>query len=323
MQKPLLFLLASTCTSTLSLFGQGAVIVRIPDGSPTACIDASKDKIYLTLRRVITNKKGNWLVEDKSVGVVINATVQKAQADNIKFPLMSEATLSGFSRGQVSVPIEYTVVSGFPLKQEDIGYEGVRLEMTFLNKKGRTSWGRLMQALAESAKDLPIPTSPATVASSYVLKFANNAVQKEIDAVKDDEKAQSATLALNFDPSGKCEGKSRVGSDFERTGTLAIVQATGGPGGLIDISKTNEYCWTAELTPAFVLKAAAKNPNKACDAPDYRPEYKQVSNNYIGFRLEALTVERRLGVDEAARKAALQRCQAHGIPPDVSDHLKT
>src|SRR5262249_29992443 len=162
------------------------------------------DQIYLTLRRVIATKKGNWFTEDKSTGVVITATVRKSQGDPISFPLMTEANIQGYSKGQVSVPIEYAIVSEFPLKQKDAQYGALQLEMTFQNKRGTTSGVSLMQSPADTAKNSPPPNVPAVSSAKYVLDFANTAVKRQIDATKDQEKLKTAALALNFDPNGQC-----------------------------------------------------------------------------------------------------------------------
>lgn len=293
----------------------GAVPIRIADGTMSRCIDPRKDRIWVTLRRLIVDKSKGFLKKEKSVALILNASVkvQPATAKPISFPLISEATLRGYSDGQVSVPIEYAIVDGLLLSQDNALYTGTSIEMTILNKKGRTGWGKALQALSETADKLPIPSNPITQTGSYLLEFANSAVSKDIEDQNSDDKAKSATLALNFDPTGQCAGGDE--SDFESTGTLAVLQQSGVQGpGYVPINRTNEYCWDADLRPAFILKAAIKEAGKACDDPSYSPIYVQVTNNYVAFFVNAVATSNVLGtVPEEDRQAALRRCDANGI----------
>jgi len=303
--------------------GQGAIPVRIsvPDGAGgSRCINAASDQVWITLRRVITNRSQGWFTQDNTVGTVINATVKGKNVDKPPtFPLMTESRLQGMPTGQVSVPIEYTIIDGLQLKQGTVVYTGISLELTLLNKRGRTKWGNALQALVDvtSSKKLPIPASPITQAAGYLLEYANTAVTQDLASENKDDKAKSAALAFNFDPTGKCSGSAGDGSDFERTGTVAIVQSEGTPGdGLVDIKQVNNYCWSAELKPAFILKVAGKDPAKRCESADYTPAWKQVSNNYVAFFVNAIPSTGVLGpANVKDREASLTRCSANGIAP--------
>jgi hypothetical protein len=297
----------------------GAVPVRIPlsDGSKPRCIDSSKDKIWFTLRRVVTTRSRHWFTQDNSVAAIVTATVKTdpQPAKPILFPLMTEATLRDFAMGQISVPIEYTIVDGLNLKQGNVTYTGIGIEVTLLNRRGKNAWGSALAALDEITKKLPIPASPFTQSATYLMDFANSAVTKDLDGQQSDDKVKSAALALNFDPTGSCAGPGQDGSDFETTGTIAVLQEGGlaGPG-YVEISRTNEYCWSAELRPAFVLSAAPKVSGVACTDSRYKDRYKQVTNNYVGFFLNAIGSTRVLGAAPARdREDSLNRCIANGI----------
>src|SRR5690606_17018156 len=294
----------------------GAVPVRVPDGDAIQCINPATDRLWITLRRLVVDKSKRFLREDTSVALLVNASVkvQPATPKPITFPLISQATLRGFTPGQVSVPVEYTIVDGLPLSQDEFLYTGAALELTILNKSGRTPWGKALQALAETADKLPIPANPMGQTATYLLEFANSAIAKEIEEQKADDKSRSATLALNFDPSGACAGGAD--SDFESTGTIAILQESGTRGtGYVPIDQTNSYCWDADFRPTFVLKAAKKNAGRACNDPAYEPEFEQVTNNYIAFVVNAVPISTVLGADDVEERinTALSRCATHGI----------
>jgi hypothetical protein len=297
----------------------GGVIIRIPDGSQSRCINAAQDRLWLTLRREIVDKKGGWLKEDTTVSVLVTAQMRVAESRPVSFPLMADANVKAYSKGQVSVPVEYTFIDGLALKQGTTTYSGATINMTIFNQRSKTNWGSALTALSEVAKKLPLPSGPVTQSVTYLMDFAMSALDKDASKVSLDDKAKSATMSLTFDPSGAC-----ASGDFEQTGTLAILQdpaTSPPPDGAIRVADVNNYCWSAELTPSFVLKAAKKESGFACtDAAHYRDAYHQVMNNYIGLVMNAVKVSTVLGRGAAQgddEKNARRRCDVNGIPQDI------
>jgi len=291
-------------------------MVRVDDaGVPERCIDPYNDKVWLTLRGLTVGKNVDWFTKDKDISVIINARVQTdpAPVSPIAFPLMSQAKLGEGPAGQVSVPIEYSIVSGLKLKQDTIIYTGLGVEITLVNLKDRSKMGSALQALdtITSSAKIPIPASPYTQAATYLTAFANSAVQKDIDAQKSD-KAVAGSMQFNFDPNGQC-----AAGDFERTGTKAIIFSDGDKSspGYVDGADIAQYCFRAKLNPAFVLSAVKKTPAKDCTA-FADTDYKTVSNNYIGLYLNKQTVRTVLGptsTSERDRQESIARCRANGI----------
>ena len=290
----------------------GGVIVRIPDGVTTRCVNASRDTVWLTLRRVIVDKTKGWLTKDSSAAIIINASVT-TRPKPLSFPLATQADLGDYSVGQVSIPVEYTIVDGLQLTQGKVKMTGLQVELTLLNMRSKTGLGVALQALVDVTKKLPIPENPATQAATYLLDYANTSVSNAVKAQGDADKLKSAAIAMNFSPNGKCEGPGFEG--FETTGTKIVLQESGVPGpGYVDVGKTNEYCWRAETTPAFVVSAARPQRGSRCGDAVNRDKFVPVSNNYVGFFLNAVGSSGVLGgIDEADKEAALNRCKQHGI----------
>lgn len=304
----------------------GAVPIRIPDGADSRCINAAQDRIWLTMRRAILDKKSGWLKEDSHVSSVIEAQLRDpARGKPISFPLISQTKLEGFTNGQVSLPIEFTVIDGFSLAKPDgtKPFTGATIEITLLNQQKKSDWGNALTALAEVADKVPFPAGPLTSSILYILDFASSALDKDIERVNADDKSRSATISLNFHPTGQC-----AGAGFETTGTIAILSETGIKGPTyIDVNTTNSYCWNADLQPAFVLQAVRKDPARPCtDTAFYGGKYWRVSNNYVGFFLNAVAEPAtppdtgKLDLYFAGLhtwsndlQAAVRRCEAHGI----------
>jgi hypothetical protein len=303
----MLLLLPSVC-----LAQNGGVVIRIPDGANTRCINPAKDRVWITLRRLVTTRTQSWLKKDNTVAVIIKATVNSEPAETkMEFPLMSEASFNDAAFGQVSLPIEYNIVNGLKLTATNNQYfKGIGIDITLLNRRGKNAWGSALSALSEVSAKLPIPSNPITQAGSYLMSFANSAVDKDLANQANDDKVKTATLAMNFDPTAACAG------EFESSGTIAIVRDIGSPDNLIKIGDVNNYCWSAELRPAFVVKAAAKDQAFPCTSDHYSQSYKQISNNYVGFFVNAVQGTGTSGATTELvnrdREAALARCKANG-----------
>jgi hypothetical protein len=293
--------------------------VRIEDGAGGSCIKPGADRVWFTLRRLVTTQKKGWFKKDTSVAVIVKASVTSdplPATGVLTFPLMANAKLDEVPKTtQVSVPIEYTVVSGLRLKQTDATYVGMGADVTLINKQDRAALGNALDALAAvtAAGKLPIPASPYLTGVSYLARFATDAIDKDIKA-NNDNQALAGSLSFNFDPKGECPEKS----DFEKSGTKAFVFSEGDKAapGYVDIARVDDYCWTADLTPAFVLKATPKAGNVDCKDPSYKAKFIDVGNNYTGFFLNKQTIGNEAGPAASREQDKLdaeKRCRANGI----------
>jgi hypothetical protein len=320
-------------TNQVALAQGSPRIVRIFDGVQPRCVDPGTDQVYLTLRRLITQKSQGWLRKDTEVAVILNVDVGvEGESAPIPIPLALRAPLSGYAKGQVALPIEHPIVQGLRLTQGDTRYTGFLLEITVLNQEGLTPWGRALQALFETAEKMPLPENPVSLAADYLFKVARLAIDGDLQDQHRNDKVSFATMALNFDPTGQCSGPG--GLDFESTGTLAVVGPGGRPGpGYVDLSPGKEYCWQAQLKPSFMLKAAAKPLFMECNNRDVQLTYAPVTNDYLAFFLNAVQVQNRAGLSpfisqniqsvhaftsrfDADRTVSLARCRANGIAED-------
>jgi hypothetical protein len=298
---------------TSQLFGQqhGGIPIRIPDSPTPRCINYNTDMVWLTLYRIVTTRKSGFLTSDNQTEVIINVQVKsQPQSDKpLAFPLSTKVNIRDYLAGQVSIPVEYTLVSGLALKQgtgdKAVSYTGLGLDTTVINLKGKHGLGVALDALDQivGSKKLPIPNNPYSQAAGYLLDFANNAVKASIDSQNGDDKYTTASLALNFDPEGSCAGSSPDGGQgFETTGTKAILMSDGVQGpGYVPIDQTENYCWTAATAPSFILKAAQKVQNVPCTDPSYNSKYVQVTNNFVAYFLQKRQVAGHLGPGTVTR----------------------
>jgi len=295
----------------------GGVIIRIDDSAPSRCIDGQKDTVWLTLRRLKTTKVKGWFTQNSGVGVLVNAGVRTdpVPPKPISFPLMTDANFEDAAAGQVSLPVEYTLIESLQLVQKDghgqsVRYSGLDIDLTLLNQNKATTWGKALQTLDQVAKKLPLPSNPVTQGATYLLDVANNAVSDAVQKQSPSDAYKTAALALNFDKAGQCSS-----SDFEKTGTLAVVMDAGAPG-FIPVATVDSYCWTAKLKPAFILQAGKKTTAaSSCKTDADHQAFAEVTNNYIGFVLSAEASTTNLaGPPRSDIDAAEARCRANGLP---------
>jgi hypothetical protein len=273
----------------------GGVIVRIPH-TASHCINGTRDQIYLTLARIIVNKQSGFFKKTVASEIIVNVTVQSATA--LTFPLSEKVNISDgqvYQNGQVSLPVEYSLVTGLPLTTKAQGttpgvvYKGLNAQMTVVNTESTTLLSDAIASLATvtGADKTPIPSTPLTEAGSYLLKFANTAINNSIDSHNAGDKLTSDSLKMTFDPGGACVSEGT----FEMTGVKAVLWADkdlANQAGYVDIARTNDYCWTADVSPSFVLKATLARPGVACGDASYGPGFKPVANNYYALLLESI-----------------------------------
>src|SRR6267143_2058068 len=194
--------LIALVASTASAQNNGGVPVRIPNGPNPECIDASTDNVWLTLYRVIETKTNGFLSRENQAEVVVTVKVQaRPQASqSLSFPLSTKVNIRPYSAGQISIPVEYTLVSGLALKQTDASnkqvlYTGFSVDTTLVNIKSKGGLGSALQALSDitGSNKLSIPDTPYVQAASYILGFANKAIQNDIDAKNGDDKYTSTS----------------------------------------------------------------------------------------------------------------------------------
>ena len=284
--------------SVLHAQQQGGIPVRIDNEPDSKCINSATDKVWLTLYRVVESKKSGFFSKENQAEIVVTVKVQSyPQAPQaLSFPLSTKVNIRPYGNGQISLPVEYTLVSGLDLQQtsggKTVNYSGFSVDTTLVNVRSKGGLGSAIDALSSitGSNKLPIPDNPYSQAANYLLGFASKAIQNDIDAKNADDKLSTATLSMNFSSDSSCTSAGVNGQGFESTGTKAILMASGNPGDtLIPIDQTEQYCWAADVKPTFVLKAAKVVAGKACGDSSYNSLYKPVSNDYLAFFLQKQT----------------------------------
>lgn len=205
------------------------------------------------------NKKSGFFTKENQAEIVINLTVQSdpQASKTLSFPLSVTANTQDYGNsGQVSLPIEYPLVSGLSLKQvvanSTVLYTGFSLDTTLANLKSANGLGSAISALSTIAGSgkLPIPSNPYSQAATYLFGFAGTAIQNDITAKNAADKYSTATLQLNFSENSTCDG-GPAGAGFDTTGTKALLMEQGNSAdpGYVPIDKTTDYCWQADTTP--------------------------------------------------------------------------
>jgi hypothetical protein len=318
----LVSVLATGATSPI----KGGVPVRVPNAPDAECINSSTDKVWLTLYRIVETKRSGFFTNENQAEIIVTVKVQSdpQTASPLSFPLSVKVNTANYGKsGQVSLPIEYTLVSGLPLTQKQtdktVSYTGFSVDTTLVNLRSQNGLGSAISALSSLTGDnkLPIPSNPYSEAATFLFGFATKAIQNDITAKNANDKYSTASLAMNFSSDASCRG-GPTAEGFERTGTKAILMEEGNraDAAYVPIDQVNDYCWTADTTPSFVLKAAKKVAGKACGDSSYDALYAPIANDFIAYFLQKQTMSTKLGRNTALakdKKNAKKLCDALGM----------
>lgn len=291
MRKFLLFIITAFLFVTFSpeshsaSVPDGQIIVRVEDSAASRCINSSTDRITMHLRRIIADKDVGIFTEDKLAAVVINTIISGVEAGTtpkkVSFPRMYTVSVSPYSKGYVSLPVEEKLFSRFQLSAAENSYDSAEIEFSLVIKKNKTHFGIALSALADITKNLPAPINPFSEGFKYFADYANKVVEASLNEENNvAESVKESKITMSFSSTDTCA------VDQEKTGTIAIVKGANGSekDGFVDIKK--EYCWKAEYKPVFTLKFAQRDSNIACkDIPS--DAFIQVNNPYVAFFLNA------------------------------------
>jgi len=291
---------------------QGAVIVRVPEGTSPVCINANTHKISFILRRVIVNKDVGVFKEDKEVGLKLDVQMsgnsgeeQKTQ----KFPRMFKTSIEEYGKGAVSLPIEKILLNNYKLKSDDILTTQIETEFSILKKKKKAPFAVALEQLSKVTASLPIPPNPYVTAFNHFATYADEVVSKSITEENNvSEELKGGNIAFAFSEDGTCSGT------LETTGTIAVIRNASGTEEEGIINTSGDYCYTAQFTPVFELRFASMPGDHDCTKAT---NYKKVRNPYLGFILNASTVgPKSFGGGSAADIDARNRCAIHGLEPE-------
>ncbi|MFN4275963.1 MAG: hypothetical protein ACK4FJ_06655 [Ferrovibrio sp.] len=271
---------AHAATDTLG----GAIIVRINDGVTPRCINLNKDRITVTVRKVITTKKKNWFTEGKAIGLMMNIGFEGESGGNTQtfaLPRAFNSTIESYPGGLISVPVEPNLINKFRLKNGQNIYSGASIDLSLVNITGTTALTDVVLAIVDITKSLPIPANPFTQYLDYAQRYANAIVQKVTTRNEEqDNQTRESVIRMNFSSSDTCQG------DQEYTGTKAVVRSATGTeaDGIINLNDANNYCYRVVLTPSYTIRFA-KTENNAC--PTDNGKYRNLTNPYVAFFVNA------------------------------------
>lgn len=290
----------------------GGVVVRVAEDPGQRCIDVRNDRISAVVRRFTTPRTKSWLREDTAVALVVGTALEGrtgGSAERVSFQRTYVTSVRSFENvdGIVSIPIEPRLFTGFPLTQNQNTYEVAEIDFRVTNITRPTTLTLVVESLAELTDSLPLPTNPFTDGFKYFANYSNDLIRRATEENPDDT-AGAGQFTLQFAIDGQCTG------DLETTGTKVIVYGGAGDG-MVDITRINDYCFVADLTPAFVLRHAVRATDGSC------PEtgYSVMRNAHIAVYLNA--VPRNLS-RSGPEVLALARDRDQSDDPTINDAIR-
>jgi hypothetical protein len=297
--------------------GNGGVPLRIRVGPSQECIDGRSDRIWVTMYRAVISKQKHFFSEESQAELIMTVHVRTdpAISPSLSFPLSAKVDIDNYSIGQVSLPVEYTIIDGLALKQTEGGravyYKGFGIDATLVNLRAKNGLGTALDSLQKvtSSGKIPIPPNPYTAGVGYLMTFANDAIASDIAAKNDNDKYVSESLTINVSPTGVCGPDGSPNQLFERTGVRAWLMGDGTKdASYVPIDQSDNYCFAADIEPVFAVKATPKAGSVPCSDSSYDIKYKAVSNDFVAFlvqRQPADVVENHLGPPTESQKRKL------------------
>lgn len=318
--KSLLMTALTLICLPLTLSAQGSAVVRIEDPAGSHCIDATTENVTIHVRRVFTQKKDDFFTEDKRAGVVLTArltgTGEQTTVD-VKIPSVSLVSIKDEPEGRVSLALEYQVADYLPLKsKEGLLTTTMQLSLLAAKKRGKNTFGQILDLAGQALTKLPIPPNPYTGAASKFLEFTNNAIDASI---AEQQNLPFGEIALAFNRGQQPDLNKCKTAGKERTGAFGVLLSTGIKGSeLIPTTNTDQlYCFTYKSEATYEM-LAAKRVNGACPADP--SAYKGVNNDYTMFLMSAGSNKNVLLMNSAQKKAldeSRKRCDAFGLPSEA------
>lgn len=322
MRNLLTAVIAVVCLPLLAV-AQGAVPVRIDDPAGSHCINADTESVTIHVRRVFTQKNESLFTEDKRAGVVLTAVLTGIGDENnsaeVKLPSFSLVNIKDEAKGRVSLALEYQVANYLALKKDKIVTTNLQLSLSAAKKRGKNTFGQILDLAGQALTKLPIPPNPYTTATSKFLEFTNNAINASIE---ENQSLPFGEIALAFNRGVEPDLNKCKTAGKERTGAFAVLLSTGAPHTeLIPTTNTEQlYCFTYNSASTYEM-LAAKKVNGVC--PTNPSAFQGVNNDYTMFLMSASSarVGPRFNINGVRQirelDESLERCKAFGLPSEA------
>lgn len=292
----------------------GHVVLRVDDPSGSHCIDADSEKITIYLRRVFTQRRSGFFTQDNKAGVIVR-TQLSGDANGVSLavtiPSMSLVSVENETNGRVSLALEYAIASNVALSNNGAVITDLDLRIDLAKTRSRTTFGEVLDLAGKALEKATIPANPLALAGSKLVNFANSAVGTSLGADQHEEVAQ---IASHFRRGAEPDLNRCRSNNFERTGALVVLRATGAPKlALIPLSNTErDYCFRYSSSSTYELLAAQRMPSGNC--PTGTSAYAGVNNDYVMLLINATPIGRsgRAANDPVLTESA-RRCKALGL----------
>ena len=260
----------------------GGIVVRVPDGESSHCINGNTDAVTLHLVRMIGTKKSGWFSADKAIGLLIETGLEGASgstAKKVTFPRSFLIDVEEYQKGLVKLPVEAKLMSRFRLNNDRNIYTTTEFKFKVVRIRQESSLSSAVEILSRVTKKLPIPDNPFSSGFEFFIELGNELIGDFLNEKDNpDDVISDAQLALEFSPNGICSG------NMATTGALAVIKSHEHGDSTVNISNEKAYCFRYVSSPTRQLQFANRTDG-ACPTSDQ--DYKLVSNPHYLLVLSA------------------------------------
>jgi hypothetical protein len=281
-----------TCGTLKAQINNGYETVRIPTASSPRCINSKTDEITLSVYRVTVEKTTGFFTSDNQAGIAVISTLNADGQTSAKTPSVNVVQISDEHKGQVFLPLEYSIASQMPLSQSGTGSsaavtKNMLLEMYLEKTRAANKFGTFLTTAGNVLGKLSIPANPYLTAADQFLSFANQTIQSE---TKDAGAKLFATVNFQFADRDISDVQTCRDAGNEETGAIAVIAATGtkGPNLLTLGNLDKSFCWRYNVGSTYAIQSAPAQPG-GCSAVS-EAQWAEPSNDYVMLFLSAAVI---------------------------------
>jgi hypothetical protein len=258
--------------------------IRIATPITGRCINMKTDEVTVTLRRILTQKNGNFLFHDKTAGITVMSTLNATSDETAKTPSVNQVDIQKEKTGQVSLALEYAIADLLLLNQDPKHVtKNIQLDLFMAKTVATGGFGTVIDIASQVFSKMPIPANPYTTTAGKFLQFANQTIQAQTGPKT---AMQFASLTLPFNDRDE-DAAGCVRDGFQPTGAVAVFRDTGAANTpLLPTKDLNaKYCFRYTSQYTYELQFVSQPAGGCANIPENA--WHEVPNDYVMCILNA------------------------------------
>lgn len=179
---------------------QGYEEIIVDDAEDRQCINAKKDRVSVSIDRLVVFKDARWFTADNAVDIVLDVGIDGRDESYLFYsysvPIRYRAGIDDYDKGTVSIPISIALMTDYPLSRDGYVVHRFHIEFAFINSSDPTLLSHVFSKLPEATKGIQALGSPYVAAAGQLSEILGNVVDA---IISDAESKGTANIDGNMD----------------------------------------------------------------------------------------------------------------------------